>query len=72
MFNSFPVCLTKVKEALVVDAVVAKVNNFDIIPLSFGHSSALRSIDGATVFIFLYLLILRDLIRGLQLLLIST
>ena len=72
MFNSLPVCLTKVKDALVVDTVVAKINTFDISPLSFGQLLAFYGIDTATVFICVYLLIVRDLIRGLQLLLTST
>ena len=64
----FTVCLVKVEDALIVDAVEGKVNDFDIIPLSFRQSLALRSIDFAFVFICVYLLIVRDLIRVLQLL----
>ena len=71
-FNSFPVRLTKVKYAFVVDFVGVKINTFDIIPLSFGQFSAIRSIDIVSAFICAYLLILRDLIRGLQQLLTST
>ena len=72
MFNSLPVCLTKVKDALVVDTVVAKINTFDISPLSFGQLLAFYYIDTAKVFIFVYLLMVKYLIRGLQLLLTST